>query len=186
MSFHRAHKTKTKPRLRRSFPDLLHHQLFDKTLTYGSDSSDLDLELGLNTNSKVVIVEFGSRGGAGDRWERKLRQTHENVVQLIVAGEVVLESPEKATERFLARTKNDSTVFNTSKAKVQAMEVLGEKRYAEELEQGWKLFKEGELANMKGFEMVWGNGMEAVGKGWDMLCKGEVGADQGLVFSLDL
>lgn len=158
--------------------------MYDKTLTYDSDSTELDLELGLNANSKVIIVESGSRGRAGNRWEREIRQNHENVVQLIVAGEVVLESPERAAERFLARTKNDSTVFNASKARTQAIEILGEKRYAEELKEEWKLFKEDELLNMKGFKMVWGNGMEAVGKGWDMLCRSEVGADQGLVFSL--
>ncbi|KAE8440879.1 hypothetical protein EG329_006346 [Mollisiaceae sp. DMI_Dod_QoI] len=156
--------------------------LYDKAMTYDSDSGELVLELDLTSKSKVVVCEFGSRGDAGNRWANKLRESHDNVVQLIVAGEVVRDSPEKATEKFLARTKNAATVFNASAARVQAIEVLGEKKYFEELSRDWLSFKKHGL--VKGLHMVWGEGMEEVGKGWDKLCKGEVGSDQGLVFSL--
>lgn len=157
--------------------------LYDRTLTYEADSGDLDHELGLTSDSKVLICEFGSRGGAGQRWEKKLSQTNENVVQLVMAGEVIKESPEKATERFLARSKIAASVFNASDALTEAIQVLGEKRYFEELIKEWSSFKEREP--VKGFHMVWGKGLEDVGKGWEKLCKGEVGADESLVFSLD-
>lgn len=157
--------------------------LYDKLLTYDSDSGDLELELGLTSDSKVVVFEFGSRGDAGTRWADKLRQTHENVVQLIVGGEVVKDSPETATAKFLARAKNAAVVFNASRAGVQAKEVLGEKRYLDELLRDYLAFKESGL--VKRLHLVWGEGMEDVGKGWDKLCRGEVKSDQGLVFSLD-
>jgi hypothetical protein len=159
--------------------------LYDKVMTYDSDASDLDLQLGLAPESKVVICEFGSRGGAAERWADKLRRFRADgkVVQLTVRGEVVPDSPEKATEKFLARTKKDATVFNASKARDQVLEVLGEKRYLEGLLNDWSLFKERGL--VKGLHIVWGEGMEDVRKGWERLCKGMVGSAQGLVFLLD-
>jgi hypothetical protein len=44
---------------------------YDKVLTYDNDLGDLDCELGLNADSKVVLCEFGSRGGAANRWDAK-------------------------------------------------------------------------------------------------------------------
>ncbi|KAF8850639.1 hypothetical protein BDZ45DRAFT_769495 [Acephala macrosclerotiorum] len=158
-------------------------QFYDKTLMYEDDSGDLDLELDLAADTKVVVVEFGSRGEAAARWADKLRQSHENVVQLIVAGEVVKETPEEALEKFKARAKTGATVFNASAARVQAINVLDEKRYSEELLKGWAIFKE--LGLVKGLTMIWGEGMEDVRKGWEKLCKGDVKSDQGLVFCLE-
>ncbi|CZR68932.1 uncharacterized protein PAC_18833 [Phialocephala subalpina] len=158
-------------------------RFYDKTLMYEDDSGDLDEELGLAADSKIVVVEFGSRGGAAARWANKLRESHDNVVQLIVAGEVVKETPEEALEKFKARTKTGATVFNASAAGVQAVNVLGEKRYSDELLTEWLAFKNRGL--VQGLELVWGVGMEAVGKGWEKLCKGEVKSDQGLVFYLE-
>ena len=158
-------------------------KLYDKLMTYDSDTDDLGLELGLTSSSKVVVCEFGSRGGAGERWANKLRKSHDNVVQLIVAGDNVPDSPEKATERFLARTKSGAVVFNASKARDQAINVVGERRYLEEFLKEFWLFKERGL--VKGLHMIWGEGMEDVGRGWEKLCKGEVKSDHGLVFSLD-
>lgn len=158
--------------------------LYDKLLTYDSDASgDLVAELGLNTGSKVAVCEFGSRGGAGNRWASKLREQDVEVVQLIVAGEAVSESPEKATERFLARGKSGASGFNASATRDKALKVVGEKLFLEEFRKDWLSFKERGL--VKGTDMIWGEGMEDVGRGWEKLCKSEVGANQGLVFSLD-
>jgi hypothetical protein len=60
---------------------------------------------------------------------------------------------------------------------------MGEQRYSEELLRDYWSFKEQGL--VEGLHMVWGEGMEDVGKGWEKLCKGQLGSDQGLVFSLD-
>ena len=156
---------------------------YDKVLTYDADSGDLDRELGLNADSKVILCEFGSRGSAAERWDTKLRQNHRDVVQMIVGGEVVPDSPEKAKEKFLARTKKAATVFNASRTREQALKVLGGKRYSQELHRDWSVFKE--LGVVNGLHMVWGDGMESVGTGWETLCNGGLGSEKGLVFSLD-
>lgn len=35
-----------------------------------------------------------------------------------------------------------------------------------------------------GLGLVWGKGMQDVEKGWERLCKGEVGPTEGLVFEM--
>lgn len=63
------------------------------------------------------------------------------------------------------------------------MGILGHKTYFEELLTEWKMYREGGV--QKGLQLVWGKGMDDVGKGWERLYKGEVGPDEGLVFELD-
>ncbi|KAH7356762.1 hypothetical protein BKA65DRAFT_214418 [Rhexocercosporidium sp. MPI-PUGE-AT-0058] len=159
--------------------------LYDKVLTYDIDSGDLPTELSLHKDSKIVICDFGARGGASDRWAAKLLQTHKDVVQLSIGGEVAAISPEQATASFLIRHKSSSDAkptINTSAIKDQAIEILGEQKYFDEFGRDYALFKE--QGTVKGLRLVWGDGIDAVGKGWERLCKGEVGPDEGLVFNL--
>ncbi|KAG0652107.1 hypothetical protein D0Z07_1038 [Hyphodiscus hymeniophilus] len=156
--------------------------LFDKVLTYDADSDDLAKELGLEANSKVVVCDFGSRGVAAGRWVTKLKQSYEDVLWVGVGGEVVPDSPEKVTEKFMAGMTSSMIQVNASGMRTQAMVALGEKEYFEDFLKHWTGFKM--AGGFKGLRLVWGEGMEAVGKGWEKLCKGEVGPDEGLVFDL--
>lgn len=158
--------------------------LYDKTLKYDADStSDLATELGLNTKSKIVICDFGSRDAAANRWAEKLKQTYKNIIYLGVGGEVVADTPEKTTEKFMARAASIMIQVNASGLRSQAMKIFGEKKYFEDFLREWKLHKEG--GGFRGLHLVWGGGMEAVRKGWEKLYKGEVGPDEALLFTLD-
>lgn len=157
--------------------------LYDKILAYNADSTtDLASELSLNAKSKIVICDFGSRDAAAKRWAEKLKQTYKNVMWLGVGGEVVPDSPEKTMEKFVAGMTSGMIQINASGLRTQAMKVSGEKKYFEEFLKEWTSFKKG--GGFRGLRLVWGEGMEAVGKGWEKLCKGEVGPDAGLVFNL--
>ena len=158
--------------------------LYDKILKYDADStSDLATELGLNANSKIVICDFGSRGAAANRWAEILKQTYKNVIYLGIGGEVVADTPEKTTEKFMARVTSMMIQVNASGLRSQAMKILGEKKYFEDFLKEWKLHKE--RGGFHGLRLVWGEGMEAVGKGWEKIYKGEVGPDEGMVFALN-
>lgn len=84
--------------------------LYDLVLCYDSDSSrdakDLGNVLSLQEDAKVVICDFGSRGGAADRWAEKLRRGYGNVVQGSIVEEVVADNPEEVTRKFLERVKD--------------------------------------------------------------------------------
>ena len=160
--------------------------LFDKVLSYDADSKDLGVELGLDAKSKIVIVEFGARGGAPDRWASKLRQSYSNVVQLRVGGEVVADSPEKTTEKFMMNMQKFGhlkTQVNASGMRTDAMKKLGEKRYFEEFLKEWNACKEAGV--VKGFHLVWEQGMDELAKCWEKLYKGEFGPDEGFLFVLN-
>ncbi|KAK0107215.1 hypothetical protein ONS95_003917 [Cadophora gregata] len=159
--------------------------LYDKVLTYDIDSGDLTSELGLHEDSKIVICDFGARGGASRRWVAKLNATYKDVVQLGIGDECVSVTPEQATASFLARHKaggDAKPTINASAIKDQAMGILGEQKYYDEFWKKYRAFKE--QGAVQGLRLVWGNGMDDVGKGWESLYKGEVGPDEGLVFDL--
>ena len=158
--------------------------LYDKVLTYDADSGDLEHPLGLTPDTKIAVIDVGSRDGAADRWAVKLRKSFSDVVQIQVAGEFKTESPEEATARFLARKKVEGykAVINASKMRTQAMDKIGDQRYYDDFAKVWNSVKKG--GYIKGMRVVWGEGMEDLGRGWEKLYKGQVGPDEGLVFSL--
>ncbi|KAL2073275.1 hypothetical protein VTL71DRAFT_10599 [Oculimacula yallundae] len=158
--------------------------LYDKVLTYDADSGNLTSELGLQ-DSKIVICDFGARGGASDRWAAKLLQTHKDVAQLGIGGEVAAISPEQATAAIMARYKAGGDAkpnMNASAVMDQALKLVGEQKYFDDYRREFVAFME--RGAVKGLRLVWGQGMDDVGKGWQRLCKGDVGPDEGLVFNL--
>ncbi|KAK9250521.1 hypothetical protein V1507DRAFT_25687 [Lipomyces tetrasporus] len=159
--------------------------LYDLVLEYDHDARDLDAKLSLDANSKIIIVDFGSRGGAGYRWAEELRKSHKNVIHLGVGGEVIADSPEKTTEKFLSSLKNTAklgTQVNASEMRSQAMTIMGERSYFEDFRKEWDLCKEKGVVN--GLRLVWGEGMGDWAKASEKLCQGEFGPNEGLVFDL--
>ncbi|KFY16964.1 hypothetical protein V492_00973 [Pseudogymnoascus sp. VKM F-4246] len=158
--------------------------LYNSVLTYDADDDhDIGVEVGADADSNVVVVDFGARGGAADRWAAKLRKSSKSVTLLGVGGEVTAESQEVTTQKMVKRIASGRMQVNTSGMRSQAVGILGHKTYFEELLTEWRMYREGGVP--KGLQLVWGKGMDDVGKGWERLYKGEVGPDEGLVFELD-
>jgi len=78
-------------------------RLFDKVLPYDADNSDLATTLGLAATSKIMLCDFGGRDGAFHRWVAELSQGSQGVLVISVGGEVVADSPEKTTAKFMSR-----------------------------------------------------------------------------------
>lgn len=157
--------------------------LFDRILKYNADStSDVAAELGLKPASKIVVCDFGSRDSAAARWVEMLKPTYNNIIYLGVGGEVVPDAPDRTMEKFMARMGSSVIQVNASGLRTQAMKILGERKYFEEFLKEWKACKAG--GGFKGQHLVWGEGMEAVGKAWEKICKGGFRPDEGLVFTL--
>jgi hypothetical protein len=159
--------------------------LYDHVLEYDYEAQGLGAKLSLNANSKIIVVDFGSRGGAGNRWAEELRKSYKRVIHLGVGGEVVADSQERTTEKFLSSLKNTASLriqVNASEMRSQAMRILGEKSYFEDFKKEWDLCKAMGVVN--GLRLVWGEGMGDWAKAWEKLCQGEFGPDKGLVFTL--
>jgi hypothetical protein len=155
---------------------------YDRVMEYSDTSLDLDSELSLRADSKIVICDFGAREGAAVRWLEALRGTGKNAILLGVGGEVVAESPEKSSERNKARAKSMTAYVNASGMRDGAMGILGIKVYFEDSAKAWAAYQNALVGT--GLKLVWGEGMEELGRGWEQLCKGNVGPNEGLVFDL--
>lgn len=157
--------------------------LYDFVLNYNEDAnSDLATKLGVDAETKVIIADFGARGGAADRWADKLKGSPKTLQIFSVGGEVVAVSPEVMMQKFVQIMQTERIQINASGMRSQALEKIGGKRYFEEVLKEWNKWKD--EGGVKGLKLVWGEGMDDVGKGWEKLYKGEVGPDEGLVFEL--
>lgn len=161
--------------------------LYDHVLSYTQDPRDLSNVLDLKEDTKIVLCDFGARGGAADRWAEALRKSHENVIVMGIGGELAPVSNEEATKNFLERGQKGAGLknfrINASGLRSQAFEAVGQRKYDEDCEAEWRRWKEAGL--VKGLEVVWGAGMDDFGKAWSRLCNSGVSPAEGLVFSLD-
>jgi hypothetical protein len=82
----------------------------------------------------------------------------------------------------MAGASNFNGTVNASGLRDAGISILREEKYFDDFFNDWNQCKAG--GGFKGLKLVWGEGMEELGKGWEKLCKGEVGPDEGLVFSL--
>ncbi|KAI0161161.1 hypothetical protein GGR52DRAFT_576563 [Hypoxylon sp. FL1284] len=75
----------------------------------------------------------------------------------------------------------DVVWVNASDMLMSAIEQNGERGFADEYEAAWRKYRD---AGIKGFRVVWGEGIEDVKKGWDRFARNEVKADEGLAFKV--
>ena len=161
--------------------------LFGRVVEYDYDTLSgeaLGQYLGLHTESKVVIFDFGARNSAAARWSTHLKKDYANVHLIAVGGEVVPDSPQNTLQKFMAANQSrviDARV-NASDLRDAGIKAIGKKPFFEGAVKDWEQYRAGGMA--KGSKVVWGEGMQELGKGWDKLCKQDFGAGEGLVFSL--
>jgi hypothetical protein len=84
-------------------------------------------------------------------------------------------------EKFMARVKSGSPAVNASGLRDAAIAIVGEDVYFEDSYKAYNNFKE---KGITGLRLIWGTGMDELGKGWEKLYKGTARPDEGLVFDL--
>lgn len=72
--------------------------------------------------------------------------------------------------------------MNAGGVRTAAFEFLGEDGYFDAVAEQWEGCKARGV--VEGLKLVWGEGMEELGRGWERLGAGEVGPDEGLLFVL--
>lgn len=147
----------------------------------GDTSEEFTTQLGVLPKANVLVFDFGARGGARDRWAEKLKASCKSLSIFRIGGDVMAASPEETLQSIKKIFRSDGIQVNASGMRSRALEVLGQKRYFEEFLESWNKCK-GD--GVKGLSLLWGNGMGDLANGWDILARGEVGPEQGLVFDL--
>ncbi|KAL7913593.1 hypothetical protein GGI35DRAFT_490157 [Trichoderma velutinum] len=155
--------------------------LYDDLLMYteitGAMDDSIAARLGVDANTKVLLVNFGGRGTADEELRDIFTHTAKSVVTLIVGGDPQA-GPSKL--RALGEVPGSGVVMcNASGLRDSAMESDGKAEYFKNLSQEWTRLKES--GGINGLTLRWGKGMEDHSKGWDALSNGSIDPTLGLV-----
>ncbi|KAI0205269.1 hypothetical protein F4808DRAFT_411113 [Astrocystis sublimbata] len=138
----------------------------------------------LAESKRVVVFDFGGRGGAGRRWAAALadRCGADKFLFAVVGSGIV--DPAAAPQLLSGMGQIPpfpAARVNADDMRRRAMKAVGEERYWSEEAKSWEHFRE---QGVKGLSFTWGEGMEAVIEGWDRLASGKVLPSEGLVFKV--
>lgn len=154
--------------------------LFSDVLLYedvsGGSSDSAVASLGIDANTKVLLINFGGRGTADQELQAAVARVSKSVVSLMVGGDPTghgsgLGSMPSGTLRCSASHLRDA-----------AMKMDGAAAYFENSAREWSRFKEDVAA--KAMKLQWGKGLQEFSQGWDALCNGSVDPTLGLVYEI--
>lgn len=156
--------------------------LFDDIVLY-SDSGNTGVmeRLGIDRDTKTLMVNFGARGEADRDWFAALKAVSDSATALMIGSDPKLNR--RSELAALAEKPNSGVVRgNASTLRDSAMAIDGQAGYFEGLEEDWARFKG--QAGALGLKLHWGIGMQEFRDGWDGLCAGTVDPTLGLVYEV--
>ncbi|KAI0397002.1 hypothetical protein F5Y17DRAFT_28039 [Xylariaceae sp. FL0594] len=167
--------------------------VYHSVVTTSADPGATLQASGHEAAQRVVIFDFGGRAGAGLRWAGALstnnndassspKETNTNPLYVGVGFEIYKPSDAEAILAAAPPPLPFKVVrLNADDMRRRAIKKVGEKTYFAEEAESWDRFqKEG----IKGLTITWGEGMDDLAKGWDILAKGEVLPSEGLAYKL--
>lgn len=138
---------------------------------------------GVPDGDKIVLVDFGGRGGVARRWASVISETHKNFLLMNCGNEISEESSSSVLASMQQMQSGTSTYesvqINASDIRDLAIAKYGEEQYFKDFGGAWEAFKK---TPIKGLKISWGNGMEDVLKGWESLSAGTVQPNEGLAY----
>jgi hypothetical protein len=156
--------------------------LFDEVLGYhDSEGGDFNLKLG-GGERKVVLMDFGARGDAVDRWAKALEGNCKRLQVLVLGADPMATELSETAKRTQDPRSGVAQVF-AGGIRDRAIDILGPSKYFAEQEAAWTKFKAGET--IFGLQLKRGEGLAEFSKGWDALIKGEHGPNAGLIYELN-
>jgi hypothetical protein len=138
---------------------------------------------GVPNDGKIVVVDFGGRGGIAQKWATAISKTHRNFLLMSCGREISEQSSSEVLASFQQAQSvtptYESAQVNASDIRDRAIAKVGEEKYFRDFEEAWETFKK---TPIKGLRIPWGTGLDDVLKGWESLAKGTVPPDEGLVY----
>lgn len=154
----------------------------DAVVEYEMMTPDLFNRLEIDSNTKVVLCDFGARGDSFQAWFNALDGICGTLIPLGIGDTPKVESQEALHKRVAQSATLGKIQVNASDLLTMAMASIGEEHYRQELEETWKLFLDS--GALPGLSLEWGFGMSAVERVWDMLCNDRVESKKGYVFQI--
>ncbi|KAK0703947.1 hypothetical protein B0T26DRAFT_658924 [Lasiosphaeria miniovina] len=151
---------------------------FDDVVLYDDVADAAVLE---RLTGKTVLVNFGARGDAGEKWMEALRARCERLQVVVVGSEPVAKA--RRVLSLLTQEEGSGVVqTNAGGLREKAIALLSAAVYLPQQTAAWEGFKaEGAVP---GLRLEWGQGLDALSHSWDRLAKGEYGPEVGLVYEV--
>ncbi|KAI9794291.1 MAG: hypothetical protein M1833_000434 [Piccolia ochrophora] len=159
-----------------------------KTLAYSEVSESLDWVVGLKA-SKIVIVDFGARDKVLEELLDSVKKHSEFQFSQVVIIQVGNQQKVYTDEEVLASRDDISRLgkvqYNTSGVQDAVVELNGAEAYHDTVNKEWEAWYRSRHRHAPDIRVVCGEGFAGEGGiegGWTRLSRGEVGADEGLVY----
>ncbi|KAK5065413.1 hypothetical protein LTR84_001251 [Exophiala bonariae] len=153
---------------------------YDEVAVYSDDPIALVGEASIGSKSKVVIIDFGSRGIASASWANKLHGRVESIRCLLVGTSPT--NSQGMRETIVAFPDKGATLCSAIALRSGAIQVIGPTTYFNDLDSAWDVFKKG--GAIPGVTLKIGDGMNSFMKGWDDLASGKILSSTTLLFEV--
>lgn len=154
---------------------------YDEVISTGSEPSDVLARI--PDGGKIVLVDFGGRGGIAQKWAGAISDARKDFLLMNCGREISEESSSNVLASFQEKQSApptyESAQINASDIRDLAIAKYGEERYFRDFEEAWEAFKK---KPVQGLKIAWGNGMEDVLKGWKSLSAGTAQPNEGLAY----
>ncbi|KAJ7095229.1 hypothetical protein B0H15DRAFT_98692 [Mycena belliarum] len=127
---------------------------------------------------RVVLCDFGARGGAAATWRAMLASVSAPHTFILIGGEVKPQHPDEVIKSF-GTPDPECHIVNAGMLRERGIE-SGNDKYFKEFFAAFDDFKA--KGGIPGLTLEWDDGPEAWEKGWEAFCKDEVRASRGLVY----
>ncbi|KAJ5926268.1 hypothetical protein N7516_008041 [Penicillium verrucosum] len=163
-----------------------------KVVAYGDvDCTESAEWLASRRPSKIVIVDFGGRGNAMEDTLSLIKNSAElqacKVVIVQVGNEQKVYSTEEIIAGQTAMAELGKVQYNTSGVQDTILETVGPEAYFATIGAQWEKWLDERHLSEPGMKIVFGSGVcgaDGVEGGWERLCHGQVGAEEGLVYKI--
>jgi hypothetical protein len=153
---------------------------YDQVLLYDAPADEVAKVA--DSNTKLVLCDFGSRGDAFNTWTATLQPLAKSQLLLTIGSEPKVVPHDALIKGLREAAAMGKVQVNASDVRSGAMKLLGEARYFGEFLPTWRAFVDG--GAIPGLSLEWGKGMEDVGKAWEKICDGKLESQEGLLFEL--
>ncbi|KAJ5153766.1 Protein of unknown function DUF2855 [Penicillium coprophilum] len=163
-----------------------------KAVGYGDIKSEENAEwLASCKAEKIVIVDFGGRANALEDTLSLIKNHAElqscKVVIVQVGNEQKVYSMEEMIAGREASAKLGKVQYNTSGVQDTILETVDLEAYFATRNEQWEKWLDERHLSVPGKQIVFGRGVEGadgIEGGWERLCHGQVGGDEGLVYKM--
>ncbi|KAK5695878.1 hypothetical protein LTR97_008298 [Elasticomyces elasticus] len=154
--------------------------MFDGVVLTSEAPDQILSQFKVGAGDKVVLFDCGGRGDVGRRWSAALAGLIKNFLHIPIGGGDTSEVPAEAIlSAFQQPSPEHVKRASASDLREAAIAKDGEQKYFDGLEAAWKAFKQQGIPR---FELRWGEGMEDVRDGWEMLATNKAPPSEGLVY----